>query len=161
MRVYRERLGVPFSWWLGGAGCVIIFGTLTWAGFTVAIGLLVYLALGALAAFALLRWGSAVITLTPDGLTAGSRRLPFAEIGAVSALDEEQTTVLRGPRSDPAAYMVVRPFLHRSVYIEVTGKPYWLIGTRHPAELAAAIEQAMTADAARARARTGLGSGMQ
>jgi hypothetical protein len=159
MRVYRERLGVPFSWWLGGAGCVIIFGTLTWAGFTVVIGLLVYLALGALVAFALLRWSRVVIALTPDGLTAGSRRLPFAEISAVSALDEEQTTVLRGPRSDPAAYMVVRPYLHRSVYIEVTGQPYWLIGTRHPTELAAAIEQAMTAGAT--RASTGLGSGVQ
>jgi hypothetical protein len=40
---------------------------------------------------------------------------------------------------------MVRPYLKLAVYIEVTGehqeRPYWLIGTRRPAELAAAIER--------------------
>jgi hypothetical protein len=142
MRVYRERLGVPVSWWLSGAGLVIIFGTLTWAGFTVTIGLGVYLALAALVAFALLRWSRTIVEVSADGLAAGSRRLALAQVSEVSALDEAQTTALRGPRADPAAFMVIRPFLPESVYVAVTGEPSWLIGTRHPAELAAAIETA-------------------
>ena len=143
MRVYRERLGVPVSWWLTGAACAFIFGTLTWAGFTITIGLLVYLVLGALVALAMLMWSRTVVQVTADEVTAGSRRLPIGQIGEVSALDEAQTTALRGPRADPEAFMVIRPFLPESVYIEITGQPYWLIGTRHPAELAAAIETAV------------------
>ncbi len=41
-------------------------------------------------------------------------------------------------------FLLARPYLPRSVYIEVTdraqGRPYWLVGTRRPDELAAAIE---------------------
>ena len=40
----------------------------------------------------------------------------------------------------------IRPYLPESVYLEVAGRPaaqpYWLIGSRRPAELAAAIETA-------------------
>ena len=142
MRVYRERLGVPASWWLSGAGLVIIFGTLTWAGFTVTIGLAVYLALGVLVALALLGWSRTVVSVSAGGLAVGKRCLDLGRVGDVSALDGEQTTELRGPKADPAAFMVIRPFLPESVYVGVTGEPYWLIGTRHPAELAAAIQTA-------------------
>jgi hypothetical protein len=146
MRVYRERLGVPASWWLAGALCVFIFGTLTWAGFTVAIGIDVYLGLGALVASALLIWGAVVIEVTASELRVGSQRLALSEVSEVSALDVDQTTALRGPRADAAAYLLVRPYLPESVYVAVAGRPagrpYWLIGTRHPAELAAAIETA-------------------
>jgi hypothetical protein len=142
MRVYRERLGVPFSWWLAGAGLVLIFGTLTWAGFTVITALFVYLVLALLVAFALLRWSTTVVSVSPDALAAGPRRVAVEQVTEVSALDEAQTTALRGPKADPAAFMVIRPFLPESVYVAVAGEPYWLIGTRHPAELAAAIETA-------------------
>jgi hypothetical protein len=142
MRVYRERLGAPASWWLAGAGCVFIFGTLTWAGFTVAIGLDVYLGLGALVAIALLSWGAVVIEVTASELKVGSQRLALGEVSEASALDVDQTTALRGPRADVAAYLLVRPYLPESVYVAVAGRPYWLIGTRHPVELAAAIETA-------------------
>jgi hypothetical protein len=71
----------------------------------------------------------------------------------VAALDEAQARELRGPRADPTAYMLIRPFLKLAVYIEITGdhqgRPYWLIGTRRPEELAAAIERS------RPQARTG------
>ena len=62
----------------------------------------------------------------------------------VVTLDENQTTRLRGPRADPAAHLYSRPFLKESVYLGVAPSgtaPYWLIGTRHPAELAAVIER--------------------
>jgi hypothetical protein len=82
-------------------------------------------------------------------LRVGSRRLPLASAGEVAALDETQTRALRGPRADPSAVLVVRPYLPESVYVEVAsrpaasqGPPYWLIATRKPAELAAAIEAA-------------------
>jgi hypothetical protein len=91
----------------------------------------------------------------------------------VSALDRAQTRAIAGPRADPGAFTLIRPYLREAVYIEVTepaaggvprrrlrwrrwrphvevtgptaGPPYWLVATRHPAELAAAINSARPA----------------
>ena len=91
----------------------------------------------------------------------------------MNALDREQTRAIVGPRADPAAFTLIRPYLRRAVYIEVTEPaaggvrrrrlrwrrwrpqvevtgpvlraPYWLVATRHPAELAAAINSARPA----------------
>ena len=73
--------------------------------------------------------------------------LALSAVGEVVALDEKQSTRLRGPQADPAARLYLRPYLKESVYValspaaEPPGVPYWLIGTRHPAQLAAAIER--------------------
>jgi hypothetical protein len=83
-------------------------------------------------------------------LRAGGAMLPLTAVGEVVILDEKQSTRLRGPRADPAAYLYSRPYLKESVYLALDtaaakagqpAVPYWLIGTRHPAELAAAIER--------------------
>ena len=81
-------------------------------------------------------------------LRAGRHRLPLATAGEVTALDEAQTRALRGPSANPGAIMLMRPYLRRAVYVEIADPgdtPYWLIGTRHPAELAAAITAARPA----------------
>ena len=66
-------------------------------------------------------------------------------VGEVVALDEKQAALLRGPRADPAAHLMLRPYLKRAVYIRLadpgSGVPYWLVATRHPEELATAIER--------------------
>lgn len=144
MRNYREQLSAPASWWLLGLLCVIMFGTTLWAGFSLLVALAVYLILGAACAAVLLTWGSATIEVTTGELRAGSASMSLSQAGEVAALDEAQARALRGPRADPAAFLLLRPYLKRAVYVEVTGqfsaRPYWLIGTRRPAELAAAIE---------------------
>jgi len=144
MRDYREQLRAPASWWLLGLLCVVMFGTTLWAGFSLLVAVAVYAVLGAGCAAALLLWGSATIEVTGGQLRAGSSSLPLSQAGEVTALDEAQARALRGPRADPAAFLLLRPYLKRAVYVEVTGqfsaRPYWLIGTRRPAELAAAIE---------------------
>ena len=144
MRDYREQLRAPASWWLLGLLCVVMFGTTLWAGFSLQVAVAVYVVLGAGCAAALLAWGSATIEVTGGQLRAGSSSLPLSQAGEVTALDEAQARALRGPRADPAAFLLLRPYLKRAVYVEVTGqfsaRPYWLIGTRRPAELAAAIE---------------------
>jgi hypothetical protein len=87
-------------------------------------------------------------------LRAGPEVLPLAAVSEVVALDEKQTTRLRGPRGDPAAVLYSRPYLKESIYLAIddaarqaSGRkgisevPYWQVGTRHPAELAAVIER--------------------
>jgi len=104
-------------------------------------------------AAALLIWGHTTIEVYDGELRAGAATLPLATAGEVAALDEARARALRGPRADPRAFMLIRPYLKLAVYVEVTGehreRPYWLIGTRRPAELAAAIERS------RPQARTG------
>jgi hypothetical protein len=145
MRDYREQLRAPMSWWLIGLLCVAIFGTTLWAGFSLRAAIGVYLVLGAGCVAALLLWGSATIEVAGGTLRAGSASLSLSQAGEVAALDEAQSRALRGPRADPAAYLLIRPYLKRAVYVQVIGqfaaRPYWLIGTRRPAELAAAIER--------------------
>ena len=79
-------------------------------------------------------------------LRAGKDTLALGLTSEVIALDERQATALRGPRADPSAHILLRPYLKRAVYIGLAdssdGVPYWLVATRHPEELAAAIESA-------------------
>jgi hypothetical protein len=146
MRVYSERLRVPASWWLAVLTSAALLATTLWAGLSVATAIMIYAVLEGACVLLLLNWGSARITVTTSELVAGSRRLPLAPIVEVAAMDAAQTRALRGPRADPAAYLLVRPYLPRAVYVRVAASPpeppYWLIGTRRPEELAAAIEQA-------------------
>lgn len=146
MLLYRERLHVPASWWLVGAACVLILGTTLAAGLSVVVGLLIYIVMGGLLAIAFTVWGSVTVRVTDSELVAGPARLRLDQVSEVAALDPAQTTALRGPHADVRAYLLVRPYLSRSVYVAVAGRPadqpYLLIGTRRPADLAAAIIKA-------------------
>jgi len=144
MHCYRERLYSPLSWWLVGMLSALTFGAVVWTGFDVAITIAIFAALILITAAFLVNWGRVTIEVTNTGLRVGQDVLPLADIGDVRPLDEAQARALRGPRADPRAYTLIRPYLRVAVYVEVTGAaaawPYWLLATRRPAELAAAIE---------------------
>jgi hypothetical protein len=153
MRSYSERLRAPAGFWILGELSAVIFASTAWAGFSLLVAIASYVVFCGGCAALLLSWGRARIEVYDGELRAGSLTLPLAMAGEVAALDEAQTRALRGPRADPAAFMLIRPYLRLAVYIEITGehqeRPYWLLGTRRPAELAAAIERS------RPQARTG------
>jgi hypothetical protein len=144
MRVYHERLRVPATWWLVALTGVVILGTGFMAGFSWQLSGVVYALLGGGCAAVLLVWSQGSIEVRDGALRVGAATLPLTAAGEVTALDEAQTRAMRGPRADPAAFLLARPFLPRAVYVEVIdrtqGRPYWLVGTRRPDELAAAIE---------------------
>jgi hypothetical protein len=173
MRVYHERLWVPVSWWLVGLAVIVILGAELAAGFGGPAVAAIYAVLVAGWAALLLSWGRPQVEVAGRELTVGRARLPLAAAGEVSALNRAQTRAIAGPRADPAAFTLIRPYLREAVYIEVTepatggvprrrlrwrrwrvyaevtgpaaGTPYWLVATRHPAELAAAINSARPA----------------
>lgn len=153
MPSYTEQLRVPAGWWLLGMTSALVFASTAWAGLNVLGAAVSYVLICGGTAAVLLNWGRARIEVSGGELRAGKTTLPLAFAGQVAALDEAQARVLRGPRADPGAFMLIRPYLKFAVYIEVTGehqdRPYWLIGTRRPDELAAAIERS------RPQARTG------
>lgn len=143
MRDYHERLRPPITWWLISAVCVLILGTELFAGFSLTVGVAVYIVLALICAATLLHWGGAVVSVQGGQLRAGRARLPLAHTGEVQPLDQAQTRAMRGPRADPNAYLLIRPYLKYSVYVQLNGAdaawPYLLICTRHPLELAEAI----------------------
>ncbi|HEV2452477.1 MAG TPA: DUF3093 domain-containing protein [Streptosporangiaceae bacterium] len=148
MSGYHERLRVPALWWAIAIGCVLVLGTELFAGFSLTVGVVIYVVIAAACGTTLLHWGGAVVEVSESELRAGPARLPLDRAGEVRPLDEAQTRAMRGPGADPAAYLLVRPYLKESVYVEVRGAdarwPYLLIGTRRPQALASAIEGSRT-----------------
>jgi len=145
MHFYRERLFAPPLWWVVGMITMLTFGAIVWTGFDLAITIVVFAALIGVTAALLINWGRAIIEVTPGELQAAGASLPLALAGQVLPLDEAQARAMRGPRADPRAHVLIRPYLRYAVYVEVTAPdseaPYWLLATRHPKELAAAIER--------------------
>ena len=144
MRDYRERLHVPLAWWLLAVPTVLIFGATLYAGLAEPWPIIIMTGLAAGCAALLITMGLGTVEIRDGALWAGNAALPLTAVSEVVRLDEKQTTRLRGPRADPAAHLYSRPFLKESVYLTVVPSgtaPYWLIGTRHPAELAAVIER--------------------
>jgi hypothetical protein len=142
---YSERLNVPVAWWLLAVPTVVTLGGYFFEVLNDPWPLVIMAGLGAICAVLLLLLGRPRIEVTGQVLRAGGKELRLPAVAQVIALDERQTAQLRGPRADPAAYLYSRPYLKQSVYLALADQrvPYWLIGTRHPAELAAAVEECL------------------
>ena len=151
---YRERLYVPLAYWLLSIPTVLTIGGTLYAGLPWPWPIIIFAMLIVGIAVPLVLLGRATVEVADGTLRAGPEVLPLAAVSEVVALDEKQTSKLRGPRGDPAAVLYSRPYLKESIYLaldehaqQTAGRkglsevPYWQVGTRHPAELAAVIER--------------------
>lgn len=141
--IYQERLHVPLRWWVQAT----MFLATVWLAFTVAMpawmAATASLALFALV-FGIFLWmGSAVVEVRDGTLHAGPASIPLAQLGYAEALDKETTRLVHGVDADARAFLVTRPYIGRSVKVAVDDPrdptPYWLISSRHPRQLAAAL----------------------
>ena len=107
----------------------------------VALGAVAVMALGVGALF--FGYGAAVVAVADGVLTAGPARIPVVHLAAPEALDVAETRAIIGVDADARAFHVIRPYLKRSVKVHVVDPadptPYWLITTRHPRRLTAAL----------------------
>jgi hypothetical protein len=146
MRVYRERLAVPVAWWVLAVPVVVLLGAYgIYANLSGPVVVVIYAVFTVGCAGALLMWGSSLIEVVDGELRAAGTVLPLSQVTEVRALDARQAEAMRGPRADPAAHTLIRPYLKTAVYIAIHDPadqvPYWLIGTRRPDDLAAVIER--------------------
>lgn len=84
------------------------------------------------------------IRLRDGVLEAGKEQLAVTQVTSISPLDRTETRLRLGPQGDPAAHLVVRGWIGTSVMLRLSNPdpvPYWVVSTRHPEELAAAIKQ--------------------
>jgi hypothetical protein len=147
MSLYRERL-------LPGPMIFII------AALVIPASLLVFLPinliLGVICAAVL--YGACVILLiisspwvevTDVALLAGRARLPLPNVGKATGFAGPAAVEQRGPQLDARAWLVIRGWISPVVKVDVLDAsdptPYWLVSTRHPNDLIAALKKAKAA----------------
>jgi hypothetical protein len=148
---YDERLGVPLRWWalatmfLATVLLAFLVAAPVWVAFSgtaVLVALVVALFVG---------YGTARISVHDGLFRAGRAQIPVSLLGEVTALDAPARQRLAGVDADARAYLLLRPYLQRAVRVDLADPadptPYWLVSTRRPAQLVAALSAARTGTA--------------
>jgi hypothetical protein len=145
--VYVERLSIRARWWVIVLVIALFGSSELFAGFDGRVIAIVVAAVVVPTVVLLAFAGRTVLRVDADGIHVAGASMPFAEMDSVQALDRQETRLMLGPQADPAARLVVRGYIPASVIIRPldTGRPYWLVSTRHPQEVIAAVEQAARA----------------
>jgi hypothetical protein len=142
---YRERLWP--AWWVFVATALVIPASLlvflpisVIAGYVSAAAL--YLAI-----VVTLVVTTPVVEVTDGMLRAGRARIERSYVGSVTAHEGADAFAERGTRLDARAWLLLRPWLSGVVRVELTDPddptPYWLVSTRRPRQLAAALTSAV------------------
>jgi len=143
--LFRERLSVPIIWWVlaGLFSLSVLIAVGAYLGLVWGVGTSVATLLVATAIF-----GSASIVISVDEkeIQVGRAIIERGYIAACRALNAEETRRRTGIEADARAHMVVRPYIKTAVEITLDDPedpvPYWLVSTRHPQRLAAAMQDA-------------------
>lgn len=134
---------MPWWWYLFALGIAALLGAevhmgypgvRSWIGYAVTVPLL----LGAMV------WlGRTRIRVTGTELVAGEAALPLRFVGRVDVVRRPDKQQALGPDLDPAAFLLHRGWVGPVVRIEVTDPddpvPYWIVSTRDPDGLVAAL----------------------
>jgi Protein of unknown function (DUF3093) len=139
---FRERLWPGPAWLAAPVGLGIVVGLALWPvghGLAAAVG-----AALAVAGAAALLATSPVVEVSDGELRAGRARVPVALLGEVTPVPTAQAMREElGPRLDARAYVCLRSWARTGVRVQLVDPgdptPYWLVSTRRPAELAAAL----------------------
>lgn len=141
MTIYREKLWAS-AWLYLAMALVIPASLLVFLPINVTVGVVVAAALYA-GCVGILIASAPTVSVTDRELTAGKARLPLQFVGGVDHFREPEATLERGRNLDARAWLLIRGWIGPVVKIEVTDPedptPYWLISSRHPGELAAAL----------------------
>lgn len=138
---YEERLTVAWWMWLvvlfvGAASFVALAPINLAVGVIAAIVVMVLIAL-------VLQLGSPRIVVTDRDVRVGRAYIERRFVGEAEPLRGDAVRVARGPELDGRAFMNFRvsvPDMCRIQIVDpVDPTPYWLTATRHPEELARAI----------------------
>ena len=92
----------------------------------------------------IVRMGSTKVEVADGELRAGDAHIPLELLGEVEIIAAEDRRRTMGRELDPAAFVVHRGWVKPLVRVRVNDPddptPYWVISTRRPDELAAAIK---------------------
>jgi hypothetical protein len=139
--LYRERLWP--AWWVFLATALVIPASLlVFLPISQAAGIAVAIVLYGAIVVALLAT-TPVIEVTDGMLRVGRARIGRSFVGSVTAHTGADAVAERGTRLDARAWLALRGWIPGVVRIEIDDEadptPYWLVSTRNPEELAAAL----------------------
>jgi hypothetical protein len=140
---FRERLSPGPAAWTGAVGLGVIVGVALWP-LAHAVGLPIGVVVAAASIGALVATAP-VVEVRGDELRAGRAHVPLDALGEVTPMTTaEEMRAALGPELDARAFVCLRAWARTGVRVEVTDPadptPYWLLSTRRPAELAAALD---------------------
>ncbi len=153
---HSEVLRVPLRWW---AVATMFLASMLLA-FLVALPLGLAYTLTAVLVVAtvgvFVGYGRARVAVGDGVLVAGRARVPLQFVADAEALDATQTRLSAGQQADARAYLLLRPYIPTAVRVQITDPadpaPYWLISTRRPRALVAALGAAADVSAPGRRA---------
>jgi len=140
---FSEQLSTPL-WWYPVAICI---GAILAAEFRLADhALTVWIPFGViLPGSALVVWsmGRSRVVVDRTELRVRDAHLPLSAVEAVIPLDATTLRRVVGRYGDPAAFLSTRPWIGPGVQIVLADPedptPYWIVSSRRPEELAAAL----------------------
>jgi hypothetical protein len=148
---YRERLWVPWWWWLPGFGLAVIVSYEVNLGIRSLPVWVPYAILLPVAAAALVWLGRVEVrvisTSTDDGaeteLLVGSAHLPVSVISRSAEVPRSAKSAALGRQLDPAAFVVHRAWVGGMILVVLDDPddptPYWLVSCRRPDRVLAAL----------------------
>lgn len=149
--LYRERLRTPW-WWYPVA--LFVAGLLAAEFHIAGLRLTDWIPFGTLlplAAFLVWLLGRAELKIADDELRIRGAHLPLRFCSGRVALDAATLRRVVGREGDPQGFVSIRPWIGPGVQLWLDDPedptPYWVISTRHPDRVVAAL------DRARSRAR--------
>jgi hypothetical protein len=140
---YTERLTVAWWLWLPALGLVGLLAAEVYLGAPGRATWVPYLVLLPLATAGLWWLGRIRVAVRDGELQVDDARLPVRFVAEVTPLTSTAKRDLLGPYAEPYAFVVQRPWIGGAVRVQLDDPadptPYWIVSSRRPADLAAAI----------------------
>ncbi|MEQ1734861.1 MAG: DUF3093 domain-containing protein, partial [Rhodoglobus sp.] len=134
----------PVPWLFVSTALVIPASLLVFLPINQTVGVVVAIVLY-LGCVGLLILASPVIEVTGGEFVAGRARVPLSIVGAATAHRGDDATLERGQKLDARAWLLIRGWVDPVVRVHLTDPkdptPYWLVSSRHPEALVAALEK--------------------
>lgn len=144
---YRERLRVPWWWWLPGLGLAALIAVEVNMGVPAVPSWVPFAVLLPVAAVVLLWFGKTEVSVVSAAggteLWVGAAHLPVNVIARSAEVPKTAKSAALGRQLDPAAYVVHRAWVGPMVLLILDDPddptPYWLVSCRHPNKVLAAL----------------------
>lgn len=152
---FDERLSVPLWWYLPAAGLGVLLGAEIHMGYPGVRSWIGYVVLIPLCLVGLWWLGRSRVQVRDGALTVGDSTVALAHIGHTDVVRKPDKQQALGPDLDPTAVVLHRTWVGPVVRIEITDPvsdaPYWVVSSRRPDDLIAALVGGASGDGSAGR----------
>jgi hypothetical protein len=142
---YHERLWPSFGVWFGTAFVLMMIDVAVGAALGIPTGIAITVLTAAAAGYWLVS-ASPTITVSDAEIRAGRAHISLEFIDNIRALTSDEARAATGRDANGLTFLVTRGWVTSAVRFDITDQsdptPDWIVSTRHPDALAAALEQA-------------------